>query len=239
MATITVAADATRKGIECSGGPGRLAWTTRCHRVMPARRSRLPGPGPVSTDRGRRRPRPDRPGTGATARARRRPRSTRSRTSRTASALGLQGGEHHRSAPGQIAGERGHDPLRLRLGRLRIGGQDEVDDDRVVGLALRLPHHQRPDVRGGRPVDRPPGVARLVGADAPGLADAGRRPAAAHRRRRRRPACRAGPARPAGAPRGAGGAGRPRRPGPTTAVRTARRRPARRRPRRAPRGGRA
>src|ERR1700722_18226832 len=32
-AMTTVAADATRNGTECSGGPGLLAWTTRCHRV--------------------------------------------------------------------------------------------------------------------------------------------------------------------------------------------------------------
>ncbi len=44
-AMTTVPADATRKGTECSGGPGRLAWTTRCHRVTRGSRAVAVGHG--------------------------------------------------------------------------------------------------------------------------------------------------------------------------------------------------
>ncbi len=95
-AITTVAAEATRKGTECSGGPGLLAWTTRCHRVTTAPAGGRPGgeAGP-----------PD-PATGeGTARARRRPRSIRSRTSRMTWPSASTGAEHHRPAPGQVVAD--------------------------------------------------------------------------------------------------------------------------------------
>ena len=117
----------------------------------------------------------------------------------------------------------------LRLGCSRVGGQDDVDDDRVVGLALRLPHHQA--IRRARwPASGPTAGCPRTGRGAPPGARRTRpAPGARPRRRRRRPASSIGPGSP-----GSGrhvewaGAGPPRPLGPTTADRTVRTTPARR-----------
>ena len=91
-------------------------------------------------------------------------------------AVGLPGAEDHRLAPDQAAADRGHHPLGLGLGRQRVGGSTRSTTTGSSVWRSVLPHHQRPDMRGGRPVDRPAGVPGLVGADPAGLAGAGRHP---------------------------------------------------------------
>ncbi len=215
---ITVPAEATRKGTECSGGPGRLAWTTRCHRVTVD----PPTGGPAPSGSG---------GSGVPggrARARRRPRSIRSRTRRRHRALRLEGSEHHRLAPEQAAGHHGHDPLRLRLGRGRVLRQHDLDDHRLLGLALPLPDHEHTR-RGRWPASGPTGGSRPAwngrtprGSPAPEGTRQGDSPAGVgHALHPWGPECRGA------APRGGDGSVGPRPPGPTTAGRTGRRRPAR------------
>ena len=100
-----------------------------------------------------------------------------------------------------------------------------------------LPDHQGPDVGGGRPVDGPAGVARLVGADPAGLAGSGRDPQRGVTGRVARAASSSGPGSPN---RGATCSGRGRG---TSTSRAHQSRPNGRarghldhRPRRAPRG---
>ena len=173
MAMITVPAEATRKGTECSGGPGRLAWTTRCHRVTvdpptegrprrggagPASREARPGPG---ADRGR-------SGRGPGAGTGPRPRGCR--------------------APPADAGAR--QPVTTAMTRSAsasaAAGSGGSTTSMTTGSSVwrsRSRTMSTPDVGGGRPVDRPAGV--------PGLDTAGR-PGA--RRRRRGPASGDSPA---------------------------------------------
>ena len=157
------------------------------------------------------------------ARASRRPRSIRSRTARTTWPSASRVTSTTGRPRTRCCGEGGHHPLRLGLGGHRVGGQDQVDDDGVVGLALLLAHHQGSDVGGGRPVDRPAGVAR-AGRAGPRGAPRPRRAPAAGRPRSRSSGRRLQRGRLA-EPRGhvqRPGQGRPRPPGPTTAARTAR-----------------
>ena len=161
-ATTTAAAEATRNGIEFSGGPGRLTSTNRCHSVTPAALVPARPPGPAGGA--------GRPGPGA-GRGRSGPAPGGPPGPR------LEGPEHHRLAPIQTVADLGHHPLGLRLGCIRVGRQVDLDHHRLVGRALGLAHHEGARrarwPASGRPDRRVPG---LVGPHPPRLGQARRHP---------------------------------------------------------------
>ncbi len=183
MAMITVPAEATRKRDRVLGGPGRLAWTTRSQRVTVGPAAAPSGRRPVT---GRA---PARPGPGAD-------RGRPGPAPADAPTLGLEGPEHRPAGPGRGTGRPPPSPAPTRP-RPRPG-RGAASTSTTTGSSVwrsRSRDHQRPDVRGGRPVDRAPGVAGAGRAARPGARRLRRAPGAATRRRSRRVAASRRPGR--------------------------------------------